>query len=137
MIGQSVQDSRNFQRDARSHQYIRDAREHSAVEGRQVWNLNLFQKVDSHGIVMTFTGQTHFHKVGNNAQLDELAWTILGMLRQAFVGLVFCFAAWDIIRFPNALRHFAERKTIQAAPHVPAVIAVLQSSDENLIDRRS
>lgn len=54
-----------------------------------MWNLNLLEVVDTDGVVMTFAGQSHLDKVGHNAQLEQLARTFKGMLRQALVGLVF------------------------------------------------
>lgn len=55
------------------------------------------------------------------------------MLRQALVGLAFWLAAWDVIHFPNALRHFTERKTIETPAHMSPGIAVLKSSGQYLI----
>src|SRR5208282_5669214 len=72
-------------------------------------------------------------KVGHNTELDQLARTLLGMLVQAQVGLAFRLAARDVILFPNTFRHPGEGKTVEAAAHMPAGIAVLQAPGQDLI----
>ena len=137
MIGQTVEHTRNLKGDASTHQHVPDAREHGSVQGRQVGNLNLLQKVDPHRVVMTFAGQTYLDEVGNDAQLDQFARIVKGVFRQGFVRLVFHLAAGDVIRFPNAPRHFGERKTIEPAPHMSAGVAFLQPPGQDLIDGRT
>src|ERR1700688_3313939 len=137
MIGQTVEHTRNVKGYASPHEHVPDACEHGSVQGRQVGNLNLLQKVDPHQMVMTFASQTYLDKVGNDAQLDQFARIAQGMFRQAFVGLVFHLAAGYVICFPNALRHFGERKTTKAAPYMSAGVAFLQPPGQNLIDGRT
>ena len=100
-------------------------------------NLNFLQVVDAYRMVVALAGEKHLDKVSNNTQLDELARIVLGMLRQGLVGLAFWLAVGEVIRFPYTLRHFAERKMIEAAAHVPAGITVLQSPGQDLIQSRA
>ena len=96
-------------------------------------NLNFFQEVDAHRIAVAFAGQKHFHKIGDDAKLAQLARTIFHVRRQNFIRGVCGLACGDGIGLPHALGHAWEWKMIQAAAHVSAGIAILQAPRKNLI----
>ncbi len=136
VVHEAIEDTGNSRRNPRAHQDVIHARQHRAVDLGQVGNLDLLQIVDAYGMLMSLMGQEDLHKVGNDAQLFELAVIVLPVLRQLAVGLCLTLPAGNEISVPDALRHRPKRKMIQRAPNVPATIAILQSPRENLIQRR-
>ena len=69
VIGEAIEYSRNLERHSGPHQNVSHAREHGAVDGRQMRQLNFFQVIDSDRIVVAFARQKDFHKIGHDAKL--------------------------------------------------------------------
>ncbi len=67
LFGVCVQNARDVKRDARAHQYISHARQHCAVDGREVRQLHLFKKIDADGIFVAFPREKDFDKVRDDA----------------------------------------------------------------------
>ena len=88
-------------------------------------DLNFLQVVDAHRIVVAFTRENHFYKVGHHTELDQLTRTVLGMHRHTLVGLARQLTGRDIKTLPYALGHTGDRKLIKGMAHVPAGIAIL------------
>ena len=68
MICEAIKHSRNLERHSCPHQDISHASEHSAINGRQVRQLDFFQVIDSDWIVVSFTRQNDFNKIGYDTQ---------------------------------------------------------------------
>ena len=99
--------------------------------------LDLFQVVNSHCVGVAIPREQNLHEVGRDAQLVQFARAVLHMHDGLPVGLASAFSTRNVPRVPNALRHAAKRKPVQAAAHVPAGIAILQPPDKNLVESRT
>jgi hypothetical protein len=68
-VGQTVQHSRDFSRDAGTHEHIVDACEHRPERGGRCRELDLLQVVHAHRPVMAQLGQVHLDEVARHDQL--------------------------------------------------------------------
>ena len=100
-------------------------------------NLNLFEIVDSDWIAVTFTSEEDFNKIGEDAQLAQLARSVFGVHRQDFVRRARRLPTGHIEFAPRAFGHCGEGEMIEAAAHVPSRIPVLQPPGEDLIQSGS
>src|ERR1700687_5221643 len=137
MICETIEDSRNLERHTGPHQNVSHAREHGAVDGRQMRELHFLQVIDSDRMVVALAGEKDFDKMGGHAKLLKLARSVLGMRGQGLVGRSLRLSAGNVVRLPNTLGDFGNRKMIETAAHVAAGIAVLQTPGKNRIQGRS
>src|SRR5579859_73271 len=136
MPGQPVERAGNLQGNAGPYQNVLDARQHGAVKRRQMRDLELFQEVDAYGIAVALARQNYLHEVGGNAQLLELARAVMSVQRQQLVCSALCLPARNVIRLKNTRCHGWKRKLLERAAYVPAVVAVLQTARQHLVQRR-
>ena len=69
VICEAIEYAGNLEWHSCPHQHVSHACEHSAVDGRQMRQLNFFQVVDSHRIVVACTREKDFNKIGHDAKL--------------------------------------------------------------------
>ena len=84
---------------------------------------------------MAFLGKENFNEIARNAKLNQIAWVVLLVQRNANIGLIRHFATRNEITLQNTGGHPRERELIQRATNVAAGIAVLQSPDKDLVQR--
>ncbi len=137
MIHETTENARYLQGNAGSHQDVRNSGKHRTVQGGQVGNLDLFQVVDSHASGMPFASEEDLDKVRRDAQLLEFARAALRLHRQCFIWATRPSTSRNEIRLPDPFGHPGKGKVIEAAAHMTVRVAVLQSSGEDLIERRS
>ena len=134
---QLIQQAGNGHGNARAHQHIIHAREHRAKERGQRGELDLLQVIDADQSGVTFLGQEHFREVGQHDEFDQRRGGMLGKDESRFEWLAGWFATRNEISIQRALRHAGNGKPRQRPAHIPVRIALLQSSCENHIQRRS
>ena len=100
-------------------------------------NLNFFEIIDSHRILVAFTGEKYFDKVCYYAKLLQFTRAVFRVHRQSLVGSALRLAPTDVIGPPDALGHLGERKMIEAAAHVAAGVAFLKAPGENQVQSGS
>ena len=135
--GKSIQHTGNLQRNSRAHQDVADSGQHGAINGSQQRKLQLLHAVDSHRVRMAFARQRHFHKVGDHKQLGGLTGIDPRQHRNQPVRSTRRPASGNVMFLQNAFGHGGNGKQGQAAAHMSARIAVLQSSRKNRVQGRA
>ncbi len=93
--------------------------------------LNFFQVVDSHWIVVAGAREKDFNKISHNAKLCRLKSGVLGMLRDFLVRSCFRLSAGNVVRLPDTFGNFRDWELIETVAHVAAGIAILQPPCED------
>ena len=89
VICETIEDPRNLERHTGPHQNVAHARQHGAVDGRQMRKLNFFQIINSYRIIVAFACQKDFNKVSCDAKFLELDRSVFRMRWQGLIGSSF------------------------------------------------
>jgi hypothetical protein len=84
-----------------------------------------------------FLGQENFDEVADHAQLHQFARAVFLVHGDIGIGRLNRLAAGNKILLPDAFRHVRERKSVEAALHVSALVAIGNPPHKELVKRRA
>jgi uncharacterized protein YjlB len=97
--------------------------------------LHFFKEIDAYGIFVPFAGQKHLDKVGDHAELKNLAGLDTLVHGSGRIGSVGSLAAGDKVLLPQAFGHLRERESLKPATHGATFVAIGEAANEDLIKR--
>jgi hypothetical protein len=99
--------------------------------------LDLLKEVNANWVLMPLARKVNLDEVGHDAELNEFARVVFAKGRDLAVRGRFVPASRYEVPLQDALGYGSVGEGVEAAAHVTAVIAVLQATSEDLIQRCS
>ena len=134
-MGELIEDARDGPGDARPHEDVGDSSEHGAVDGGQVWSLDLLQEIDPDQPVVAFLCEKDLDEIGRYQKLLQLARVLLADRWLGFERFVVGLAALDEIAVENVLGDVGDRKVFKCPSHVAAGVANLEAPCQDHVQR--
>ena len=135
VAGQTVEDAWHAERNAGAHQHVVDTGQHGAVEGGEVWDLDLLEIVDADRIRMALARQQDLDEVGDDAELHQFRRVGDVLQRQRLERLRGTLSARHEVGAPDAVGHRTEWKLIERATHVAARVPHLEAAGQDRVER--